>query len=369
MIAKLHDILHRNRGKLIVLTALALFFFFYFFPSILITVQPGQVGVKFSRLFGGTVLDKVYPDGLYVLWPWDKLFRYDVRVQGFQRTVSVLCSNGLNVQVNIALRCHPDPERLPKLHLQIGPEYLDKLVIPVTVSSVRDVVGQYKPEELYSTASQEMQNAILVEIIREIGRAPLIIDSVVVESIELPAKIRDAIERKLEFQQILLAYNYRLVIEHREVERKVLEAEGVAKYNQKVRDSLSDSLLTWQGIKATKELAESDNAKIVVIGNSRNGLPVILDMGDKPVGEKTPEKKGGDKSALESKTGASNAPAQSGAAESTILGAPSPQEAVQSSPGVPASVDIPAPPMPSTEEPRRGAAPGGRKTPGRAEKP
>lgn len=361
MIAKFNDILHRNRGKLIVLTALALFFLLYFFPSIFVTVQPGQVGVKFSRLFGGTVLDRVYPDRLYALWPWDKMYRYDVRVQGFQRTVSVLCSNGLNVQVNIALRCHPDPERLPQLHLQIGPEYLDKLVIPVTISSVRDVVGQYKPEELYSTASQEMQNAILVEIIREVGRAPLIIDSVVVESIELPAKIRDAIERKLEFQQILLAYNYRLVIEHREVERKVLEAEGVAKYNHKVRDSLSDSLLSWQGIEATKDLARSDNAKVVVIGNSRNGLPVILDMGDKATENKAQDKAERAKTPADSPAKPLDAPAEQSA--------PAPQDAVKSTPDLPPSVEVPGQNPMSYEEPHRGEGRSGRKAPGRIVKP
>lgn len=281
MIKKLKEQLHKNRGKITLFTLLVLFFLLYFFPSVFITVYPGTVGVKFNRLFGGTVTDRVYPDGFYVLFPWDRMYVYDTRVHGFQNTVSVLCSNGLNVQVNISVRCHPDIERLPALHLFVGPDYLDKLVIPISISSVRDIVGQYKPEELYSTATQEMQNAILVEITREIGRVPLIIDSVVVESIMLPDKIRDAIERKLEFQQILLSYNFRLVIEQREIERKTLEAEGMARYNQKVRESLSDSLLSWQGIQATKDLAASNNAKIVVIGNSRNGLPIILDMGDK----------------------------------------------------------------------------------------
>jgi regulator of protease activity HflC (stomatin/prohibitin superfamily) len=293
-----------------------------------------------------------------------------VRVQGFESRVSVLCSNGLNVQVNIALRCHPDPDRLPQLHLKVGPDYLNKLVLPVTISSVRDVVGQYKPEELYSTASQEMQNAIMVEIIREIARVPLLIDSVVVESIELPDKIRDAIERKLEFQQILLAYSYRLIIEHREIERKTLEAEGLAKYNQKVRDSLSDALLSWQGIQATKELASSNNAKVVVIGNSRNGLPVILDMGEKNTAVAAPAPSPVPSSATVLPSGPAPAPSEAPDAPEGPA-SPKGKSATASTVVLPPAVDIPPPALPTQEPGQPGAvtSQGGEKKRGRVGKP
>ncbi len=268
----------RNRGVLAVVTLLLLFFLLFFFPSIFITVYPGEVGVKFSRLFGGTVRDKIYPDGFYVIFPWDKIYRYDVRVQGFEQTVHMLTSYGLSLEVDVAVRFRPEKERLPELHLSVGPQYLEKVVIPMTVSSVRQVLGKYTPEQIYSTATERMQDEIMLEVVGQTGRVPIIYDSFVIQRIILPTKIREAIERKLLFEQQMLAYQFRLEAERLEIERKMLEAEGIARYNERVRNSITGDLLTWKGIVATSELAASENSKVVIIGSGKGGLPVILNM-------------------------------------------------------------------------------------------
>ncbi len=269
---------HRNKGVLAVVTLLLLFLLLFFFPSIFITIYPGEVGVKFNRLFGGTVRDKIYPDGFYVIFPWDRMYRYDVRVQGFQQTVYMLTSYGLNLEVDVAVRFRPEMERLPELHLRVGPQYLEKVVIPMTISSVRQVLGKYTPEEIYSTAAERMQDQILQQVVEETGRVPIVYDSLVIERILLPPLIREAIEKKLLFQQQMLAYEFRLEAERKEIERKMLEAEGIARYNIRVRESITGDLLTWKGINATTELAASNNAKVVIIGSGKGGLPVILNM-------------------------------------------------------------------------------------------
>jgi len=269
---------HRNKGVLAVVTLLLLFLLLFFFPSIFITVYPGEVGVKFNRLFGGTVRDKIYPDGLYVIFPWDRMYRYDVRVQGFQQTVYMLTSYGLNLEVDVAVRFRPEMERLPELHLRVGPQYLEKVVIPMTISSVRQVLGKYTPEEIYSTEAERLQDQILQQVVEQTGRVPIVYDSLVIERILLPPLIREAIEKKLLFQQQMLAYEFRLEAERKEIERKMLEAEGIAKYNVRVRESLTGDLLTWKGITATTELAASNNAKVVIIGSGKGGLPVILNL-------------------------------------------------------------------------------------------
>lgn len=269
---------HRNKGVLAVVTLLLLFLLLFFFPSIFITVYPGEVGVKFNRLFGGTVRDKIYPDGFYVMFPWDRMYRYDVRVQGFQQTVYMLTSYGLNLEVDVAVRFRPEMERLPELHLRVGPQYLEKVVIPMTISSVRQVLGKYTPEEIYSTEAERMQDQILQQVVEQTGRVPIVYDSLVIERILLPQMIREAIEKKLLFQQQMLAYEFRLEAERKEIERKMLEAEGIARYNIRVRESITGDLLTWKGITATTELAASNNAKVVIIGSGKGGLPVILNM-------------------------------------------------------------------------------------------
>jgi regulator of protease activity HflC (stomatin/prohibitin superfamily) len=278
-----------EKGRLAVISLLCLFALFYFFHSMFITIHPGFVGVKFNRLFGGSVTNKIYPDGFYVIFPWDKIYPYEVRIQGFNQAVPVICQNGLRLTVSIAVRFHPDPNRLPLLHLSVGPDYLNKVVIPVAVSSTRNVVGKYKPEEAYSIASQRMQDEILIEIISELGNIPILYDSIVIENIELPPAINEAIQMKLRQEQKYLEYEFRIKAEQKEIERKKLEAQGIEAFNETVKRSLTGDLLTWFGIVATKELASSPNSKVVVIGGGKNGLPIILNAENVPVSPGSPE--------------------------------------------------------------------------------
>jgi regulator of protease activity HflC (stomatin/prohibitin superfamily) len=278
-----------EKGRLTVISLICLFTLFYFFHSMFITVHPGFVGVKFNRLFGGSVTDKIYPDGFYVIFPWDRIYPYEVRIQGFNQAVPVICQNGLRLTVIVAVRFHPDPNRLPLLHLSVGPDYLNRVVIPVAVSSVRNVVGKYKPEEAYSIASQKMQDEILIEIISELGNIPILYDSVVIENIELPPTINEAIQLKLRQEQKYLEYEFRIKAEQKEIERKKLEAQGIEAFNETIKRSLTGDLLTWFGIVATRELAASPNSKVVVIGSGKNGLPIILNAENVPAAAASPE--------------------------------------------------------------------------------
>ncbi len=283
--------LELEKGKLVMVCLLFLFLLFYFFNSMFITIYPGYVGVKFNRLFGGTVTNKIYPDGFYVIFPWDKMYVYDVRVQGFNQAVPVITQNGLRLTVHVAVRFHLDSVRLPMLHLSVGPDYLEKVAIPVAISSIRDVVSRYRPEEAYSLVSQKIQDEILIEIVRELGGVPILYDSIVIENIELPPTINEAIQNKLVQEQLALAYEFRLRAQRMEIERKKLEAQGIEAFNKTVRETLTPDLLTWLGIQATKELASSSNAKVVIIGAGSKGLPIILNA-ETPVGVPVLEQQG-----------------------------------------------------------------------------
>ena len=102
------------------------------------------------------------------------------------------------------------------------------------------------------------------------------LDDVPIESITLPAKISEAIEAKMAQQQLEQEYVYRLSVAGKEADRKRIESEGIRVYNDTVNRSLNPSVLAWQGITATQELAKSPNSKVVVVGSGKNGLPIIL---------------------------------------------------------------------------------------------
>jgi len=179
------------------------------------------------------------------------------------------------------------PPRLNLLGLlqkKIGPDYANKIVIPQVQSLVRRVFGQYTPEEIYTTKRQIIETT-LESAVQELGENYVSLDDLLVMSIELPPTIQNAIQSKLVQQQASEEMRFRISRETQEKERKLIEAEGIYNYNQKVRESLQStdgndvsSFLKFKGIDATVDLAKSPNTKVIVVGAS-DRMPLIMDTG------------------------------------------------------------------------------------------
>jgi regulator of protease activity HflC (stomatin/prohibitin superfamily) len=265
----------RQAPYVILVLFLVSFFTVFFFDRVVITIHSGELGVLYRWLGGGTQIDTVYREGVHVILPFNRMYVYTVRKQQFTDTISALTVNGLTVGVKYSVRYYLDKDTLPLLHQRVGPDYVNVVVKPEIRSVIRIVFGQYKPEEIYAT-----QKAIQ-ELISTLSKTHLearfiALDDVPIESITLPAKISEAIETKLAQQQVDEEYAFRISIAAKEAERKRIESAGIKVYNDTVNGSLSPSVLAWHGIQATEQLAKSPNAKVVVIGAGKNGLPLIL---------------------------------------------------------------------------------------------
>lgn len=256
--------------------------FIFLWPSIVISIKPGELGVLYSRFFGGTVLDRAYPEGIHVIPPWDILFIYDVRIQEETQEVDVLTVDGLTVKVQVSLRYQLMRDKLPVLHQQIGPEYKKKIIIPIMISAVRQTIGHYRPDALYSTAREELQDKMMVEVTEEMGRLPILIHGFVVKKIMLPDLLSSAIVDKLVAEQQFLRYNYLLAEAREEAKRKAIEGQGIRHYQVLINDHMTTNFLRYEGIQATNRLAGSNNAKVVVVGGGQDGLPLILNLPDSP---------------------------------------------------------------------------------------
>ncbi len=237
-------------------------------------IGSGEAGVKYSSL-SGTQLDKTYMEGLHVHAPWEDIIVYDVRFQEKLEEINALSSNGLSIGMDVSIRWRPEIEKLPLLHTTYGRDYYRKLVQPELRSAVRHVVGQFTPEELYSTRRGELQESILASVRKGVEGKYVVIDAVLIRDVRLPEQIQRAIENKLKEEQEAERYKYTLEKERLEAERKRIEAEGQAEYQKIITRSLSPEFLKFKGIEATRELANSPNTKVVVIGG-KDGLPVIL---------------------------------------------------------------------------------------------
>jgi regulator of protease activity HflC (stomatin/prohibitin superfamily) len=267
--------LKRQAPYVLMVAFVALFLAVYFFDSIFISIRPGELGVLWRRLGGGTVVQTVYGEGTHVILPFNHMYIYNVRKQRVSDSIDVLTVDGLTVHVEYSVRFFPNAELLPLLHQRVGPDYLAVVVRPEVRSVIRTVFGQYKPEEIYTTQKAIQERISVLSKIRMEARF-VSLDDVPIERISLPRAIAEAIETKLTQEQLNAEYVFRLAVAGKEAERKLIESRGQKAYNDTVSQSLSPSLLAWQGILATEAIAKSPNAKVVVVGGGKSGLPLIL---------------------------------------------------------------------------------------------
>lgn len=264
-----------KRPQSIVTFLVVLYLVLFFAPQILISIPSGQAGVLFRRFRGGTDVVTVYGEGIHIVCPWDKMFVYDVRIQETATTIEALTRNGLTVHLGVSIRYRPERSTLGVLHQDVGPDYLQKIVIPKVTGVLRTEVGKYTAEELF-TSRRPVLVGVFDESLSQVGSKCVLIDDLTVTSIQLPPTIQKAVEEKIEQQHLAEAYEFHLVREQQEAKRKEWEAEGTKMYNQIVASSLTPPILQWKGIEATRELATSPNAKVIIMGNSPGSLPIIL---------------------------------------------------------------------------------------------
>jgi regulator of protease activity HflC (stomatin/prohibitin superfamily) len=260
----------------VVLGVIGLFVVLMFANSIFLTIQPGEKGVLFRRFGGGLDKENVYSQGFHIIAPWNKMFIYDVRIQESLATMEVLSKNGLTIKCELSYRFHPEADQIGFLHDNIGFDYHQRIIVPEVRSATREVIGKYLPEELYSSKREAIQDEIYQRTSSAIAENHLDMDAVLIREVVLPATLQDAIERKLRQEQESLEYEFRITKAEQEAERQRIEAEGKARANTIISASLTDKILQEKGIDATKELAQSQNAKVVVIGSGDSGLPLIL---------------------------------------------------------------------------------------------
>lgn len=304
---------------------LALFLLVYFSPNIFITIPPGRGGALWLRFLGGTVREFHYGEGLKVIFPWDRIYIYDLRVRQESDQFDVLTNEGLDISVNVTLRFRLNPAALGEITRAAGPDFVKTLVMPSVGATVRQISAKYTAEEIYSTKRGQIEDEIEAELDKTVDqlieghvdeRPEIIVEDFWFRSITLPAHLAAAIEAKLTQRQLAEQYVYILQREEREKDRKIIEAQGIKAFQDIVSSGISENYLKWKGIDATLKLADSPNAKIVIIGSGKEGLPLILG----PM----------DSSGAMPKLGQSTPPRAPGAAEAAPSSASEPSSSAQS---------------------------------------
>jgi regulator of protease activity HflC (stomatin/prohibitin superfamily) len=241
-----------------------------------VVIEAGQAGVLFRPFSDGVETEMTYGEGFHIIAPWNDMIIFPVRQLSISDKMKVLSVNGLEVSVDATVWYQPEYAKLPYLYQEKGRNYESEILAPAISAAARSVVGRYTPEQLYSSKRDVIQEEILDEVKNELNSQYVQVNRVLVKDVTLPEKIKEAIERKLRQEQESLEYEFRLAKATKEAERQKIDAEGKAVANTILSASLTDKILTEKGIEATLKLAESPNAKVVVIGSGDSGLPIIL---------------------------------------------------------------------------------------------
>jgi len=265
----------RQSTTALIIGGIIIVFVILFGSSMFYKLEPGERAIIFYQFSKGLDKQRVHEPGFHVVAPWNDFIVYSVKEQTKDETMDVLDKNGLSINVDISVRFNPVYNKIGYLHEIFGQDFINRLVVPEMRSSVRKVMGRYTAEEIYSTQRKQVEDQIINETAQVFKNNNIDMRALLIRSINLPPNIKNAIETKLTQEQEALAYQFKLDRERSEAERKRIEAEGIAKYNQIINSSLTKNILTQKGIDATIKLSESNNSKVVIIGNSE-GMPLIL---------------------------------------------------------------------------------------------
>ena len=236
-------------------------------------VGTGRVGVL--TLFG-KVTGETLGEGIHLINPLKTNNELSIQTQTLKESASVPSSEGLMMSLDTSLIYHLNPDHAADVFQKIGADYENVVVEPTLRSAIREATASHTANALYTGEREMVGKQIYDQVSQQLNQRGLTVENVLLRDIQLPATLKAAIEAKQQAEQGSLAMNFRLQKETQEAQRKRIEAAGVRDFQQIVAQGISAQLLEWKGIEATENLAKSPNTKVVVIGNNKNGLPLIL---------------------------------------------------------------------------------------------
>jgi len=238
------------------------------------SIPTGNVGVLtlFGRVTGETL-----PEGIHLVNPLKSVQKLSVQTQSVKESANVPSNEGLILALDTSLLFRLDKEKAAFVYQTVGDNYAEKIVEPTLRAAIRASTSAHSANALYTNARELVQQQIQDELRTQLAPRGVIVENVLLRDVQLPAMLKGSIEAKQQAEQDALRMSFILQKEKQEAERKRIEAQGIADFQKIVAAGISPQLLEWKGIEATEKLATSSNAKVVIIGNPKNGLPLVLE--------------------------------------------------------------------------------------------
>jgi prohibitin 1 len=238
------------------------------------SIPTGNVGVLtlFGRVTGETLAE-----GIHLINPLKSVQKLSVQTQSVKESANVPSNEGLILALDTSLLFRLDKTKAAFVFQTVGDNYAEKIVEPTLRAAIRASTSAHSANALYTNARELVQQQIQDELTAQLSPRGVIVENVLLRDVQLPAMLKGSIEAKQQAEQDALRMSFILQKEKQEAERKRIEAQGIADFQKIVAQGISTQLLEWKGIEATEKLATSANSKVVIIGNPKNGLPLVLE--------------------------------------------------------------------------------------------
>jgi regulator of protease activity HflC (stomatin/prohibitin superfamily) len=235
------------------------------------TIRQGEVGVK--RTFG-KYADKPYTEGLKVFNPLSsRIIKITTQTENLEVALSIPSKEGLNIRSEVSILYNVVGSQAPDLLRNIGPDFERNIILPVFRSSVSDVTARFYAKDMHTGERSTIEKAIKDQMMKYLDGKGLVVEAVLLKSIQMPTSLANAIEEKLEAEQRSQRMEFVLQEARQQADQKRIEAEGVRDAQKIISEGLSPEILQFKSIEAFRELANSNNAKIIVTDGD---LPMIM---------------------------------------------------------------------------------------------
>ena len=264
----------QRKINILIILLTTILFFVFFYDRIVHVNGPATAAVVFKPFNGGVDIRHVDGEGVFFTWPWDNYYTFSVAEKMVERNLEIVVQNGITVTMQINFRYKPIQKGLPVIFQEYGVKYEDVFVTPEVISCVRQLISAYTPEEIYTTHPDTVRRAAMILAAKKLAVGYVNLYDLNIMHITLPAKVSEAIEAKMEQEEISLSWDYKKEIAQKEKEIKVIEAQGTLEATRLIDEGLTGKYLKFKQIEAFEKMSISPNAKTIIIPSGTN--PSIL---------------------------------------------------------------------------------------------
>jgi len=236
-------------------------------------IEPAAAAVVVTL---GSVSTNTLTSGLHFINPFASTVPFTLKTQLLEQANHVPTKEGLTVELDVACLFHVTPDKVRDVFLSLGEKYQSTIVEPELASAVRGLTSEAEASALYTSGRAEMQAKLLSELQKVLEPRGISVESVLLKAVVLPELLKASIESKVSAEQDSERMQFIIAKERQEAQRKTIEAQGIADFQKIVSADVTQALLQWKGIEATKEISMSQNTKVVFVGNSPSSLPVLM---------------------------------------------------------------------------------------------